>query len=238
MKNNLSSKKTINSREVAKMVGKEHKHLLRDIKNYIQYLDESKIGPSDFFIESAYKNTQNKTQPCYEITKMGCEMIANKLTGKKGILFTATYVKKFNEMEESQNKPKVDTNDKLKIQEMNAKTRMANMYLKLSNVETLSKEYKNILVSKATEVLSGEELLPLPKSEQKTYSATEIGNMFGVSSNRIGKLANANNLKTEEYGEWYRSKSEHSSKEVDTFKYYDSAIPKFKELLKTNLVLI
>ena len=133
---------------------------------------------------------------------------------------------------------KTKTSDKLKIQEMNAKTRMANLYLKLSNVDTLSKEYKNILVAKAAEVLNGEELLLLSKSEQKTYSATEIGNMFGVSANRIGKLANSNNLKTEEFGEWYRDKSRYASKEVDSFRYYDTVIPKFEELLKSKLVLV
>ncbi|MHB9924604.1 hypothetical protein CF091_14060 [Clostridium botulinum] len=30
---------------------------------------------------------------------MGCEMVANKLTGSKGVIFTAKYVEKFNEME-------------------------------------------------------------------------------------------------------------------------------------------
>jgi len=30
---------------------------------------------------------------------MGCEMIAHKLIGEKGVLFTAAYVAKFNEME-------------------------------------------------------------------------------------------------------------------------------------------
>jgi len=37
--------------------------------------------------------------PCYLITKKGCDMVANKMTGEKGVLFTATYVTKFDEME-------------------------------------------------------------------------------------------------------------------------------------------
>lgn len=113
---------TINSRDVAVMVEKNHKELLRDIRTYIEYMEspilgnenadlhsdgesnfgfrgQRKIAPSDFFLESSYLSSQNKTLLCYEITKMGCEMIANKMTGKKGILFTATYVKRFNDME-------------------------------------------------------------------------------------------------------------------------------------------
>ena len=59
-----------------------------------------------------------------------------------------------------------------------------------------------------------------------------IGKMFGVSKNKIGSLANANNLKTAEYGKLFYDKSPHSRKEVETFRYYECAIEKFKELLK------
>lgn len=126
----------------------------------------------------------------------------------------------------------------LAIKEMNAKVRMSNQFLKLSNVITLSTEYKNILVSKATEVLTGEQLIPLPKSKQKTYSAAEIGKMFGVSAQKIGSISNRNNLKTEDFGEWYRSKSEYSNKEVDTWVYYDSAIPEFENLLGVHAMVV
>ena len=95
--------KTIDSREVAEMVDKEHKNLLRDIQGYIKVIeDSSKLSRQDFFIESTYKNSQNKTQPCYLLTKQGCEMVANKMTGEKGILFTALYVDRFNKMENKQ----------------------------------------------------------------------------------------------------------------------------------------
>ncbi|MBC5678232.1 Bro-N domain-containing protein [Anaerostipes sp. NSJ-7] len=81
---------------------------------------------------------------------------------------------------------KETTDERLQIMKMNAQTRMAQTFLKLANVDTLSETYKNVLVSKASEVLAGEQIIPLPAIEQrKTYSAGEIGNMFGVSSNKI-----------------------------------------------------
>ena len=55
--------------------------------------------------------------------------------------------------------------------------------------------------------------------------------MLGVSANRIWTLANKNNLKTEEYGKKFYDKSRYSNKEVETFRYYDNAIQKFKELI-------
>lgn len=90
---------TLNSMEVAEMVEKEHKRLLKDIRRYEAQLGEGKIAPSDFWTESTYKNSQNKEMPCYRITKKGCEFIAHKLTGTKGTVFTAKYINRFHEME-------------------------------------------------------------------------------------------------------------------------------------------
>lgn len=41
-----------NSRDVAVMIVKEHPKLLRDIRTYCNYLNESNFGLVDFFIES------------------------------------------------------------------------------------------------------------------------------------------------------------------------------------------
>ena len=128
-----------------------------------------------------------------------------------------------------QSRPDKDMN--VKVKEMNARVRMSNQYLKLAAADTVSPQYKNILVAKSAEILAGEPLLPLPKSEQKMYSATEIGDMFGVTAQKIGRIANLNGLKTEEYGEFYRDKSPYSSKEVDAFRYNDRAVEQFKRLL-------
>lgn len=120
----------------------------------------------------------------------------------------------------------------LEVKEMNARVRMSNQFLKLANAETsMSKDYKSILIAKAAEVLAGEEILPLPKSEQKMYTATEIGKMFGVSAQKIGRLSSQYGMKTEEYGEFYKDKSPYSCKEVDAFRYNDKAVKRFQEIL-------
>lgn len=120
---------------------------------------------------------------------------------------------------------------RLEIQEMNARARMANMFLKLAGVETKSETYKSVLVAKAAEVLAGKQILPLPTSEQRMYTATEVGEMFGVSAQKIGSIANKHGMKVKEFGEWYKDKSPYSSKEVDAFRYNDKAVEKFRELL-------
>lgn len=91
---------TLESREVAEMIPMRHADLLRSIEGYITAISaNAKLRSLDYFIESTYKDQQGKPRKCYKLTKMGCEMVANKLTGEKGILFTAEYVKRFNEME-------------------------------------------------------------------------------------------------------------------------------------------
>lgn len=92
---------TLDSREVAEMTGKLHKNLLRDIDGYVEILLGSKLSPDKFFSKSSYLDLNNQERPCYLLTKMGCDMVANKLTGEKGVLFTAEYVQKFHDMENS-----------------------------------------------------------------------------------------------------------------------------------------
>lgn len=89
------------SREVAKMTGKSHAHLCRDIAGYVKTLSKNpNLDSSIFFAKSTYKQTGNgKEVRCYLLTKKGCDMVANKMTGEKGVLFTATYINKFYEME-------------------------------------------------------------------------------------------------------------------------------------------
>lgn len=91
----------ISSLEVAEMVGKAHNDLLKDIRRYCDQLGQGNIPQSDFFTESTYQNSQNKTMPCYLVTKKGCEFIAHKLTGVKGTEFTAKYIDRFHEMEDT-----------------------------------------------------------------------------------------------------------------------------------------
>lgn len=92
---------TVTSIEVAEMVNKEHSKLMRDIRRYITQLNEAKIGLVDFFTESTYIDAKGEETPCFNITRKGCEFIANKLTGQKGTAFTARYVNKFHELEEN-----------------------------------------------------------------------------------------------------------------------------------------
>ncbi|MDY5097705.1 ORF6N domain-containing protein [Clostridium sp.] len=131
-------------------------------------------------------------------------------------------------------KPQVDNllkEKEIEARLKNARAREANILLKICSNPNLSKEYVQVLQSKATEIITGQAILPLPVAERKTYSATEIGKMLGISANKVGSLANKHNLKTDEYGKLFHDKSRYSSKEVESFRYYEEVIPVLKSII-------
>ncbi|MCM1400339.1 MAG: phage regulatory protein/antirepressor Ant [Clostridium sp.] len=95
----LKGNEYITSLEVAEMVEKDHKYMMRDIRNYSAVMTGAKISPVDFWIEGTYVDAKGESRPCYNITKKGCEFIANKLVGVKGTTFTAKYINRFHDME-------------------------------------------------------------------------------------------------------------------------------------------
>lgn len=131
---NQNGQLVIDSREVAQMVDKQHAHLLRDIKGYVDILTQSKFGVSDFFIEDVYQDSTGRTLPCYLLTKKGCDMVANKMTGEKGVLFTAAYVTKFEEMEKQVQAPMKQLSPQLQL--------LINMELEQKKLKTEVQETK------------------------------------------------------------------------------------------------
>lgn len=115
----------------------------------------------------------------------------------------------------------------------NAKIRKAQILTKLA-AQYEGTTYQQVLNSYATKELTGEHLLPLPQLPEKTYTATELGEMFGVSANKIGIITNRHGLKTEKYGAWFNDKAKGHNKEIQSFRYYSTVIPVIRELLKQS----
>ena len=123
------------------------------------------------------------------------------------------------------------SSDRDKAMLKNAQARSAKLWLEIAK-NTGIQTYKDVCNAYAAKELAGEDVLPLPKVQEKSYSATDIGKMLGVSKAKIGALANKNNMKCDEYGSWFHDKSPYSGKEVETFRYNGKAIEKFRALLE------
>ncbi|MGG3520255.1 Rha family transcriptional regulator [Bacillus pseudomycoides] len=156
----------IDSLEVAEMTGKRHADLLRDIDNYKLILENAKLRSQGFFVESSYKtNGNNKTYKSYLLTRKGCDMVANKMTGEKGILFTASYIERFHEMESTIHQPQLPTTYKAALIQL------------VEQVEA-NEQLQSQLTEQAPKVEYTDKVL----SAEGYYTATEAAKTLGMQS--------------------------------------------------------
>lgn len=235
------------SREVAVMVEKSHDQLLRSIRSYINHLDSAKLQSEEFFIESTYTNSQNKEMPCYLCTKKGCDMIANKMTGKKGVIFTAKYIEAFEKMKEfiekgQQYNHQVSFKEQVECIEVVADMLKANDASKLLMLEGLYKSYElpteflpNYEHNGSKELKSATELLKqydLGMSAAKFNTYMVAGGYLEIKARKSAKdktkekKFKALTAKGLQYGE--NAVSPHNQREVQPLYYADS----FKELFQ------
>ena len=101
--------------------------------------------------------------------------------------------------------------------------------MQLSNVERFRQLFPN-LGDRANQAFAaallnpviGIDAIPLPKIEEKFYTTTELAEEFETTSQMLGRLANQNNMKMPEFGEYRLSKSQHSDKQVEQW-YWNEA---------------
>lgn len=84
------------SKQVAEVFEKEHKKVMRDIKNLIEK-DGAKIGP--MFAEDETADSYNRKQKQYIMNRDGFTLLAMSFTGTKAMEFKLKYIEAFNEME-------------------------------------------------------------------------------------------------------------------------------------------
>ena len=234
---NFNGQPTLDSREVAKMIGKRHAHLMRDIRQYTQdILTDPKLDSLNFFIKSSYKDAKGEIRDCYLLTKMGCEFVANKMTGKKGTLFTAQYVSLFNEYQEEHKAIEAHmTSDEIAVcnreldfkeqwlKEMEAQNanKRAELLLKIAG-HTHGDLYQQ-LMNEATDQLM------FPVYQDKVFTAGDIASQLGVSPYTIGIWGQRLGLKapkgmTNRYGYWKGNRYYYNQLAVQNLYEHQAAI--------------
>lgn len=150
----------IDSREVARMMGKSHKEILRyiegtvnskyNITGILPTLQGEQLTTTKYFIESSYVADNMLKSKCYLCTRMGCELLATRQIGEKGILFCAKYVERFNEMEKElkNNNPSLAKEDELILAVVKGATPL--------DRATALQEYTTLITDKATAPLKAE----------------------------------------------------------------------------------
>ncbi len=90
-----NGKITASSRDIARVFGKRHYHVVRDIQD----LDCSSEFKATNFGGLTYYHQGNE-YPYYEMTRDGFTFLAMSFTGKKAARWKEAYINAFNEMEE------------------------------------------------------------------------------------------------------------------------------------------
>lgn len=101
----------------------------------------------------------------------------------------------------------------------------------MSMFPRLSDAANQVIVATLVNPLIGIDIVPLPAIEEHYHTAGEVGEMLGVSSQKIGRVANANNLKTDANGKFFLDKSRHSDKQVESFRYNAEGIKALRYLI-------
>ena len=175
----------IDSREVARMMGKPHVEILRYIEGNITKgktyatgilptLLSNGIDPSAYFIESSYINVNNRRDKCYLCTRMGCDLLATRQIGEKGILFCAKYVERFNIMEKELKSKSVHQYPELTEKQQC----ILAIYDGGESAVTASKRLAEIEVQEATALLKEELTQSKAELTEKTEFIDDINDCF------------------------------------------------------------
>lgn len=236
------------SQIIAAYFNKEHRNVLADIRAILA----AENSAAKFFYTASFLN-RGKRYPMYFMNRDGFSLLAMGFTGKKALEWKIRYIQAFNEMErklkeqenvKNQNwivtsdsktpdvaPPEVLAQARAKTMLMNARTRQAKLWKTLADESTGT--YREICKVYAANILAGKEVLPLPKPPKKTMTATELGEATGLTAMNVGLLANKYNLKTTAFGQWVYDVLK-NGRQVESFRYYESAIPVIKELAEAE----
>ncbi|WP_435338800.1 hypothetical protein [Klebsiella aerogenes] len=101
----------------------------------------------------------------------------------------------------------------------------------MSMFPRLGESANQVIVATLVNPLLGHEVVPLPVIEEHYSTAGEVADMIGCTANKVGRVANKHNLKTEQYGKFFLDKSKHSDKQVEAFRYNAEGVKALRHLI-------
>lgn len=181
----------ISSREVAKMMEiSRHSDMLEKIDNIGTILTNGKIRTSDYWIKSTYKDSKGELRREYLVSKRGCELLAHKSTGQKGVLFTVKYMERFEKMEKEIKNPFSILSKELQAiftldsKQQDQERRITEIEDKMTLNYELALNIQNAIKSRAVEILGGKDAEAYKRLSKKLFSSfhKDIKRTFRVNS--------------------------------------------------------
>ena len=173
---------TISSREVAEMIGIRHSDLLEKIDRINENLQNANLCSDKYWIAGTYTAGTGKQYREYQVTKKGCELIAHKTEGQKGVEFTVRYMDRFEEMEKKLQKQLPGTYIEALEQLLASEKEKARVQLELKD-----EQHKNEMLMHFN----------------KLYTTTEIAKELGIkSAAKLNKVLNDKGIQFKQNGTW------------------------------------
>lgn len=221
--NQRSTVTKMSSREIAKLTGKQHKNVMADCRAMFEALN---LQSADFSAD--YQDSRGRT---YQEFWLDQDLTLTLMAGYN-IPLRHKVAKRWRELETGEALPKKSASHLPEYRRARAiKMEVEAISLALSYMPKLSDVAKQTAMARAVNDAAGMELLPLPKVEEHYHTAGEVADMLGVTAQKIGRIANANNLKTEQFGIYVMDKSAYSSKQVEAFRYNAEGVKALRHLI-------
>ncbi|MDE9693277.1 Rha family transcriptional regulator [Citrobacter freundii] len=226
-KSTVANRKSVvtkmSSREIANLTGKQHKHVLEDCR---KMFDSLNLQSADFSAD--YRDDKGRTYQEYWLDQ---DLTMTLMMGYS-IPLRHKVATRWRQLESGETLPQKSASHLPEYRRARAiKMEVEAISLALSFMPKLSDVAKQTAMARAVNDAAGIELLPLPKIEEHYHSASEVGEMLGVSAQKVGRVANANKLKTDEFGIFVMDKSAHSSKQVEAFRYNAEGVKALRHLI-------
>ena len=203
-----SNQPLTNSKLVAEVFGKEHRNVVRDIKNLIEG-GVLKNEQTQMFEETTYINEQNKqSYPMFIMNQDGFTLLAMGFNGKKAMEFKLKYIEAFNAMKRQieQSKPSVPKNY-LEALKYLVKAEEEKQQLAFENkkqqeqIITISKTNME-LGNKITEMLPKVSYYDKILQSNATMTVTQIAQDYGMSAMKLNKELEAMKIQHKVRGQW------------------------------------
>lgn len=203
-----SNQPLTNSKLVAEVFGKEHRNVVRDIKNLIEG-GVLKNEQTPMFEETTYINEQNKqSYPMFIMNQDGFTLLAMGFNGKKAMEFKLKYIEAFNAMKRQieQSNPSVPQNYLEALKSL-VKSEEEKQQLALENkkqqkqILTISKENME-LGNKITDMLPKVSYYDKILQSNATMTITQIAQDYGMSAIKMNKELESMRIQHKMRGQW------------------------------------
>lgn len=188
----MSIKETMSSLQIAEITGKQHAHVMRDIRNLL----EQGVGQSNFG-ESSYINSQNKEQPCYELTKKGCLILASGYDA----LLREKIINRWEELELNHRNggfqiPQTLSEALMLAAEQTKQLEQAKAEKQL--LEAKAQEQERIIQEQAPQVEYYQKVL----TSESTYTVTQIAKEFGWGPQTLNRKLKELGVQYKQNDQW------------------------------------